>query len=352
MPTKDKVTFAPGGLMRRQLALQVSNIKYHDVSFNAEASPFGELGFAPDKWKGYMEFDLCHSLPAILGPVSEGFFCAYTPQTLAASHASLLHQQINLNHLLKAYSGDAGSGEIAKDRIVGCVVATYFPDAPEGGWPVDMSGDPNAAPSIRALAVIFKLADGVNRVVGDHQTSRKKQSVSIEAITSYDNLGVLLPSRGVEGIQPLLSISDQSILDALSIDPLKLGKVNGEQAVFVYGIGKPVEFRGVGITPRPAEAEAKIISFNANKEPKKIDGGTLVSMAANMVDQEMIGRTIRFGTGRMGTIRKVTTEGKARLSGCTWGIAASAEDPVLEIELPRKDRVIRRMSEVAPRLQS
>jgi hypothetical protein len=333
----------PGNLLSRELAMEVSNVRFHDTSFKAESSPFGDLGYAPDRWKGYMEFDICHSLPAVLGPVMEGFYCAYTPSSLAMSHASLLHQQVNLGHLLKTYGKEEGR-EVSKDRIVGCVVATFFPDEPEGGWQVDMSSSPNAAPCIRACAVIFKLADGVNRVVGDHQTSREKQSVSIEAITTYDNLGVLLPSRGVDSIQPLLSMTDPDLIEAFQPDPFKLNKINGEQPVFMYGIGRPVDLRGVGITPRPAEAEAKIVSFNAAKNKRKIEGGTLIAMAASQVDQELSGRAIKFNSGRSGLIREVHTEGKPRVGGLS--MPASADEPVLEIELPDKARVLRRLSDV------
>lgn len=341
-----KSNFDPKRVVRSPMSLQVSNVSLRDVGMNAaEASPFVNSGFVADRWKAYMEFDVCHALPAVIGPVSEGFYCAYTAATLAMSHQSLFHQQMNLNHLLKAYEDEQGGSKTPGDRIVGCVVGTYFPDAPEGGYTIGT--DRNAAPCIRACAVIFKLASGVNKVIGDHQARQKKQSVSIEAITTLDNLGVYLPSRGLDGVQPLVNITDDAILDALELDPMSLGKVNGEQAVFLYGMGRPVEFRGVGITPRPAEVEARIISFKAN-EPEKVEGGTLIAMAASLVDQNLMGTEIRFATGRKGLVRKVWTEGRAKITGNHWGMAASAEDPVLEVELPDKRRVLRRMTEVVP----
>jgi hypothetical protein len=365
---------------RTEMDFEVRNVVTRDLnpdgSVTASASePFVNLGYNPDKWKAYMEFDIVHTLPAILGPVSEGFYCCWMPQTVAASHGSLQHQQVNLNHLLRAYASSP-MDKIAKDRIVGCVVATYFPPEPFGGWKI--GDDPNTAPCIRACAVIFKLADGVNRVFGDHQASRKKQSVSIEAVTTYNNLGIYLPSRGVNGIVPLMEAGDHpEIAAALSLEPLKLDPIKSgpdgqmEQGAFVYGLnGKPCEFRGVGITPRPAEREAKIISFDASRTLEENaqrptpnaqrsmadvmtapDGGTLVAMAAEKVDRELIGQTIEFKSRRIGIVRAVTTEGKAKIPVAKWGIEATAEDPVLDIEMADNRHVLKRMSEVAGQIR-
>jgi hypothetical protein len=330
--------------VRIETAMQVRNATLFDVGSAAqENDPFAKLGYAPDRWKAYMDFDIVHCAPAIIGPVQEGFYSTYLPKIAAASHSSLLHQQMNLNHLLKEYSKD--DKEISRDRIVGCVVATWFPDEPVGGWKI--GDDAEQAPAIRARAVIFKLADGVNRIIGDHQASRNTQSVSIESITSIDNLGVYLPSRGVDKMAALVDLDkDPELMSALSLDPLSLGKVNGEQAVFVFGIKEPVQFRGVGITPRPAEREAKIISFEAQK-PRTSDGGTLIAMAADLIDQEILGRKVIFrSTGRTGIIDQVWNEGEARLPDMAWRMKATAAEPVVKIKLPDGRPVLRRMSEL------
>lgn len=346
---KPKSNFDASSEVRMEMRLEVRNTALIDVNSTAQENDvFSELGFNADRWKAYMDFDIVHCMPAIIGPVSEGFYTTYLPSIVQASHGSLMHQQVNLNHLLKAYSTE--DDQVAKDRIVGCVVATYFPPEPAQGWKI--GDDPTVAPAIRARAVIFKLADGVNRMIGDHQTSRKKQSLSIESVTTLGNLGVYLPSKGADQIMPLMeAIKDASIASAIKMDPLKLGKVNGEQGVFVYGIKNPVEFRGVGITPRPAEQEAKIISFEAHKT-KATDGGTLIAMAAKQVDLELEGRKIKFSTGRVGKIDKVINEGEARLPGQNWSMTASEEEPVLQIQLNNKQLVLRRLSEVAERIVS
>ena len=80
-----------------QARAQISNMQM--VDFSAEsASPIAQAGLKPDACRGYIEFDICHSLPAIAGPVQAGNYVGYFPETLAASHQSLQHQQFNLNH--------------------------------------------------------------------------------------------------------------------------------------------------------------------------------------------------------------------------------------------------------------
>jgi len=322
-----------GELVRIETPMQVTNARLIDVGSTAamsEDDPFAKLDMKADRWKAYMDFDIVHCMPAVMGPVQEGFYTTYLPKIAAASHGSLVHQQMNLNHLLKEYSTDDKA--ISRDRIVGCVVATYFPPEPTGGWKI--GDDPEKAPSIRARAVIFKLADGVNRMIGDHQASRNTQSVSIESITPMDNLGIYLPSRGPDRITSLMDVeSDAELMGALGVNPLKLGKVNGEQAVFVFGISDPVDLRGVGITPRPAEREAKIISFKAERT-QTADGGTLIAMAASQVDQELMGRKVTFrSTGRSGVIDKVWNDGVARLQDMSWGIKATQDEPVVRVRL-------------------
>ena len=70
-----------------------------------------------------------------------------------------------------------------------------------------MGTDPDAAPCIKALACVFKLAQGVNATLGDHLASRQKQSVSIETTTPHTNIGVLRPSTGE--LVPILEPTDE-----------------------------------------------------------------------------------------------------------------------------------------------
>lgn len=319
-----KVTFAENEQIRSVVPFEVGNLQMFSSATAAEGSPFAGLGFKADSWKAYVEFEICHSLPNIIGPVQEGNYVGYTAETLAMSHTGLMHQQMNLRHLLKAYDPK----NITRDRIVGCVVATWFPKAPLGGWKMGASG--KQAPAIKAVAVVFKLAEGVNSMLGQHMASREKQSVSIESITSLSNIGLWRPSVP-DQVVPLLDAGEmESCISRSESGNLVVGEYQGEQVVMIYGTGKPVDFRGVGFTPRPAETAAEITSINA-----EMDGGDLHAIAAEAVDRLMVGETIRFRTGRTGIVREIVTKGTAQGS-CGVRMQASPKGPVMRVEVGGK----------------
>ena len=219
-------------------AALIENLAMAD--FTGEASPFAGLGFKADAWKAYVTFDICQSLPALAGPVQSGNWVGYFADTLAASHGSLLHQQFNLRHAVKAYNGPVKAGQapaIARDRIVGCVVATSFPKAPRS-W-MNAQNPDGATGCITACAVIFQLAEGVPKLLGDHLTSRQKQSVSIECITGLDNIGIWQASTRT--LAPIDAPPD-AFLPALAYEDAQgqpypglphVGQLNGEQLAVV-----------------------------------------------------------------------------------------------------------------------
>ena len=161
----------------------------------AEDSPFAN-DYVPDQSKAFIEFEICHTLPDYLGPVAMGQgkkngkdytvtnLCGFFPDTLEVSHEALQYQQLNLRHLLAAYDESTGPNKkIRNDAIVGCIVATRFPRKPQNGWRVPGNSKGGTA-SIRACAVVFKLAKGMDRLMGEHLTGRQEQSVSIEVTLS------------------------------------------------------------------------------------------------------------------------------------------------------------------------
>jgi hypothetical protein len=314
-----KILFEPRGEISAAIPFECRNTRLFSSATAEADSPFAGLGYESDQWKAFIEFEICHALPNVIGPVQEGNYVGYTAETLAASHARLRFQQVNLRHMLKAYDPK----NISRDRIIGCVVATFFPKVPASGWKPGIA----AAPAIRALAVVFKLAEGVPALLGRHLASREKQSVSIEAITTYDNIGLWRASQP-DVIAPLLDPGELEV--AIGKSPgggLLVGKdAKGEQVVMVYGIKGPVDFRGVGVTPRPAEAAAKIVSVQAQS-------GELCAMAAEAVDTLAIGQEIRFATGAVGIVRELVTSGTAR-GEAGVRMMATVEKPVMRVELP------------------
>lgn len=329
-----------GSLAKTLGTAEIKNLRVVDVGVEAEATSLVALsGYKPDPYKAYLEFDICHSLPEIAGPVQALNYIGYNAQTLADSHQSLLHQQFNIRHLLKAY-GNEEDNKIARDRIIGCVVATSYPKMPMGGWVAGQSIP------VRAAATIFKLAEGVPKLLGDHLTSRNKQSVSIESVTNFGNIGVHRPSTGETW--PILELP-ASFAKALSeykgsIMP-HVGKMGDEQLIVQYGIGQPVFLRGVGMTANPAEQAARITNVQAEALRKDLDAETLFVVSAEAEMKDMMGIPIKFKSGRTGRVIAVTTEGIASLpSGLR--VSASIQDPALTIRFVDGSKIIRRCSEV------
>lgn len=317
--------------------LEVTNVEL--ISEQAATGAFGAFApmeYRPDLFKAYITFDICHSFPQILGPTSTGGFLGYHPAVLEANHRSLLHQWMNLRHKTKA--NDVAGKE--RDRIVGCIVSTWFPPAPPLGWKIPETKE--QAPCIKACAVLFKLAEGMNRVLGDHQTSRQPWSVSIEVDATIDQLGLYLPST--REIWPL-SLAPDDLLEAVSVDRrsgnLVVGQARGEQLAFAYGnTSGQIFFRGVGMTPNPAEKTARITSIMAE------DGSRLYGIAAEGIEEALlIEKQCRWGA-YAGRIREVKKEGTLIHPTQGWHLAASEEDPALKIYLADGTLVMKRFSEI------
>lgn len=323
--------------------IELQNLKM--VEATAEAgSAAATMGFVPDQWKAFMEFDICHTLPAVLGPVQAGNYIAFQPETIAASYASLCFQQLNLRHAIRQYSVDAGNEDVSRDRIVGCIVMTGVPRKPMNGYGTSQI-------CIHATAVVFKLAEGVDRIIGQHLTGRKKQSVSIEVITPPPNIGILRPSTGE--LHPILNLPEhfEAALSDVGEGFPHVGKIEGEQLLVIYGLnGNPVSLRGVGMTDNPAELAAKITSITAEAKAgskKEIGDMDYFAVAAERVDQVLIGQRIHFPKHHtIGVVRKVWREGEAKLKDHLWSKKATPADPVVELRMLDGKGVLKHYSEL------
>jgi len=174
--------------MSRDYQSEVVGLELSDLEVAWDGASTGsmieQLGFKPDESKAYMQFSIQHAMPSVAGPTMKGNYLAYHPAVIDRSHRGLLHQQLNLEHRIKRYNPE----QISRDRIVGAIVAVKFPPQPPMGWKI--GDDAQHAPAIRAVATIFKKAEGVPRVIGEHQGSKEKWNNSIEVLYKTDDLGV------------------------------------------------------------------------------------------------------------------------------------------------------------------
>jgi len=317
-----KVTFEPIGSEIVGLELSELELAWDGAS---TGSMIEQLGFKPDESKAYMQFSIQHAMPSVAGPTMKGNYLAYHPAVIDRSHRGLLHQQLNLEHRIKRYNPE----QVSRDRIVGAIVAVKFPPQPPMGWKI--GDDAQHAPAIRAVATIFKKAEGVPRVIGEHQGSKEKWNNSIEVLYKTDDLGVYIPSRR-EVIAPLSNLDEAGMKDVVYRDKktnqLMIGKHQGEQlALAPGGIDGAIGYDGVGMTKTPAEREAEIEQVLASRAEVQ---GELCSIPPEMHMAAMI-RWVRFATaaGRRATarVREVQISGTVKLGSVR--MEATPEDPVL-----------------------
>ena len=294
------------------------------------ASPFAGRGYAPDEHKAYMQFRIGRSFPNVAGPAMSGNYSGMTPTVLERNHGSLVDQQINLEHRIRAYDPQS----IPRDRIIGAVVGTSFPKAPGyQGWAgAAMPATPEEAPEITALAVVWKLAEGVRQFLGDHLSGKKPRSVSIEMRSEWEHLGIYVPSSGE--IHMLLDAPDE-LLAAVTENPkggLKLGKTkSGEQLAWAYG-GRDgiVKFHGTGVVERAADRRARIEFIRASLEEAELCCLPTCEVPTMLVDREVILSSAVSGANAW--IRRVHSEGEVCSRDGGWRITPTPCDPLLELQ--------------------
>ncbi len=283
----------------------------------------------PDDAKAYVGFRICKSLPAIAGPESHGRYFGTHPQVIANSYKSLLHQQTNLEHLLKVHGA-------RRDRIVGTVVGVAFPEKPGRGWEIPESVE--AAPMIEVVAVLHKFAEGVDRLIGGHQSSKKPQSVSIEAwsphpyILDPGDMEFVALAEAVDRFEGAVTYTEERGWQA--------GMFEGRQLAFAPGgADKTVNYEGVGYTGTPAEKPAHITEIRAELE----DGVRLAATAGAEWEPGMDVSWTPVLWGRdagRGTVVEVITEGEHRVGGILQ--KADAAHPLLTVKVAGKNLKVTR----------
>lgn len=139
----------------------------------AEVVRFNGRDYAPDQSTGFLDFRLSYAFPDGITVYGE----VLTEQTVRNSWKSIVNKPLNIGHLVRSYDPE----NIRRDRIIGGIV-----DA-------TMEGPPN---HIRALATLYKAAEGVDRIMGQHQSGRRKWTVSLEFMYDLGDSGFLVSAAG------------------------------------------------------------------------------------------------------------------------------------------------------------
>lgn len=323
---------------RESVPLAVSDLSLFSKE-DAESSPFANAGYKADNWKAYVQFKINHSMPVVAGPLVSGNFTAYHPAVIARSFQSLLHQQMNLRHLVKSYNPKG----ISRDRIVGAVVAVSYPQ--NAG--LQMPKTKEEAVPITALAAVFKQAEGIPKLLGDHLASRQEWSVSIETVFAIAECGIYLPSNG--SVTPIMQATEEMWAgisrgkSGLRVGKLG-GKENGEQMVIAPGAKEnTIEYQGVGFTPTPAEWEAEIEAVHAQR---LADG--VMAVAAEAVPVAMFPRGVwwldALNQRTLARVLEVHQEGEVKLARDRR--TATPDNPILHCRTRAGIEVLRSLKSV------
>jgi len=264
-----------------------------DVQLNDGAIYTEDRGWLyPSKTNAYIECFLSHSFPTVFA-----FGCCLHPATVARSYLSLRDQNVNIGHIIRAYDPEG----TARDRIIGSVVSVGFPPAPSLNQPsqsqVESSGvwqvTAGTPPGIRAVMSIFKQASGVDRILGQQQSGRKKWSVSVEYTYSLAESGFLVQNddnikssvatellRAQDTPKDFMSLGWWYVPVAKASKELndcwdrKKGMIarkwKGANTLLLQGgLTGNIDYMGIALTDKPAEPTAELGAVLAEK-PKEL----------------------------------------------------------------------------------
>lgn len=239
----------------------------------ADGIDFKGEKFVPDATKAYFQFKMSHAFP-----VSTFYGTALHPAVIAKSYAGLRHQNVNLDHAMASYNNDPKKD--VRDHVVGSIVAVDFPTAPGGNWQVN--NDISKAPGITGVAVVYKQAQGMAKMLGEHSANTHKRVVSMEVFYRPEDSGFAID---LAGKPPEFSFSPQDMLAAgheyVPYDKAPKALINtfskeSERIVSKYkgrktymmmgGLSNPVHYAGLGVVKHGAEPPARITRLAASVE--------------------------------------------------------------------------------------
>lgn len=240
-----------------------------------------------------------------------------------------------------------------RDRIIGGIVGVGVGNLQRCMGPQKIAGSVDAAQYLDCVAVFYKMAEGVGTMSGNHTSSRQKQSVSIEAGTTLRDMSVYDPRDGsiipmdtaMEMYPKLLSMHKDKEKG------LQIGRVDGVQfALAAGGDNGTIAFRGVGVTPNPAErTTAKIIDLKASL-PDEVLFAAMAVPEWEPGDPVAWNKAIYGHDAGHGTVMEVIVSGSHMRHGMTK--TATEADPLLDIKVHgKKLQVLRHASSVTTRIR-
>jgi hypothetical protein len=240
--------------------------------FSDNTIEFKGRKFTPDFTKGYVQFSMSHAFP-----VRTVYKTALHPAVIATSYASLENQNVNREHQIRSYFKKPGENTSVMDHIIGSVVAVDFTP----GASLLVNKDTSKVPSISAVAALFKQADGMQRIIGEHQASRHKYTVSMEVDYDIEQSGFAVALNGSG--KPKFDFTPSDMLAAgyeyipwasapnelratFSQEKQRVTKdwLRRDVTLLLGGLNSPVHYAGVAIVKYGAEPTANIKRLSAS----------------------------------------------------------------------------------------
>lgn len=237
---------------------------------NAVETSYGV--FVPDEFTAYFDVRFSAAFPTVTA-----FGSCLHPQVIANSYQSMLHKIVNIGHTVRAYD-DSGK---TRDRIIGTVVAVEYPQLanPNLRWQVSK----DSIPSVRAVLAIGKQAQGVDRIIGQHQSGRRQWSVSMEMLFSLEDSGFVV-KRNVSNTQVYYGQdtpydiaglgyqyvayekADKDLKDTWDRKKGRICKKYQDNDTYLMqgGLGGKVMYFGIALTDSPAEPAASLDKIMAS----------------------------------------------------------------------------------------
>lgn len=274
------------------------------VSLCDQAIEMGGQKFTPDETKAYLLMELSQAMPCV------NFYGEMVhPATVAAAHQTMLHQPLNYNHLM-AFRNPK---EIAHDRILGSIVAVELTQKADSKIPADKSN----AQAIRAVASVFKHAQGADRIIGKHNAGRVKYAVSMELAYTYADSGFLVSKPAVsqnrsdnpsieqnETPSDILEVGYYYVPMHMAPDDLLatrdfkrsrmkdrradggyVGKWNGSDVYMLMGgLSGPVHYDAVAVCEQGAQPEAEITRLLASVNDETEDDLRPIRMLSGILE--------------------------------------------------------------------
>lgn len=241
----------------------------------ASGLPFNGQLYVPNENVAFLSMKVAFGFPHL-----NLYGAAAHPAVIAAHFQTLRFSILNYRHQMRAHGRP-------HDRIIGFIADCLFPDPKQDSvWRVQ--ADPKKAPFGTAVAALFKLADGVDKILPKAGGQDVSQEVTYDYAQSgfavqmfegdarWDDTPDDMAEAGWNYVP--LATAPKEIRATWKVNeggadmgrsrrpgaPGMIGLWNSREVAFLYGgLAGKLDYRGVGLVEQGAETEAEVVKLLA-----------------------------------------------------------------------------------------